>query len=261
MNILDKILRDKVKEVASAKKKIPLIRMRETALRLPPKKFSFRKALVRGTSVTVIAEIKKRSPSGGLLSRGFDPARIAREYELAGASAISVLTDKKYFGGAASFIPQVKKAVSVPVLRKDFVVDEYQVYEARLMNADAILLIARALTKKKLRSLYRTAERLGLDVLFEVHNAAELKKVLALKPVIVGVNNRDLGTLRVDLGLSMRLSRMIPEKVIFVAESGIQTSAHLELLRAFGADAALVGESLMRDKHPGKALERLLSHT
>lgn len=258
MNILDKILRDKKKEVASAKKKVPLALMKEAALRLPSKKFSFRKALVRARSVAVIAEIKKRSPSRGLLARRFDHVRIAREYEKAGASAISVLTDKKYFGGALAFIPQVKRVSSIPVLRKDFVVDEYQIYESRLLNADAVLLIVRALTKGKLRSLYRTAERLGLDVLFEVHTAAELRKALSLGPVIVGVNNRDLGTFQVDLGVCMRLSRMIPDTVIFVAESGIRTNAHLGLLRAFGADAVLVGESLMRDRHPGNALERLL---
>ena len=257
--MLEKILRDKTKEVAAAKKIIPLALMKEAALRLPRKKFSFRKALEASRSLAVIAEIKKRSPSKGLLSRRFDPARIAREYEKAGASAISVLTDKKYFDGEVSFIALVKKAVSIPVLRKDFVVDEYQVYETRLLGADALLLIASALSTQKMRYLYRAAERLGLDVLFEVHDGAQLKRVLGLKPAIVGVNNRDLGTFQVDLGISAKLSRNIPKSVIFVSESGIHTSGDLRVLKAAGADAVLVGESLMRAKHPGKALKKILS--
>jgi indole-3-glycerol phosphate synthase len=260
MNILDRILRDKAKEVAAAKKIVPLALIKKAALRLPRKRFGLRKALNGQKKLAVIAEIKRRSPSKGLLARRFDPARIAGEYGKAGAAAISVLTDEKYFGGSPSFVSLVKRAVALPVLRKDFVVDEYQVYETRLMGADAFLLIARTLTKKKMRSFYRTAQRLGLDVLFEVHDAAELKKVLALKPVLVGVNNRDLGTFRVDFGVSIRLSRLIPEKIIFVSESGIHTGRDLRLLEAIGADAALVGESLMRDKHPGKALQRLLRH-
>ena len=258
MSILDEILKDKRKEVAAAKKAVPLSVMKKAALRLPAKKFGFQKALASKKYFAVIAEIKKKSPSKGLLCRHFDPVRIARQYAKGGAAALSVLTDKKYFGGSVSFIPRVKRAVSIPVLRKDFVIDEYQIYETRLLNADALLLIARALSAGKMRSLYGTARRLGLDVLFEVHNESELKKVLDLKPAIVGVNNRDLGTFKVDLGLSGKLSGRIPQRTFFVSESGIHSSADLDRVRMFGADAALVGESLMRQKDPGKALHRLL---
>lgn len=258
MNILDRILRDKRKEVASSKKAVPLSFIKEAALKLPAKRFSLRKALLSKKTIRVIAEIKRRSPSKGLLCRDFDPARIARQYAANGAAALSVLTDKKYFGGSASFVPRVKQAVSIPVLRKDFVIDEYQVYETRLLNADALLLIVRALSPGRMRSLYQTACRLGLDVLFEVHSAAELKKALKLKPAIVGVNNRDLATFKVDLGLSERLSEMIPRKTLFVSESGVHSGGDLRRLQAVGADAVLVGESLMKDKHPGKALQRLL---
>ncbi len=257
MTILEKILRDKREQISQAKKAVPPALMKEAALSLPVKKFAFRKALGRARTIAVIAEIKKKSPSGGLLRRRFNAAKIAGQYEAAGAAAISVLTDEKYFGGSASLLARVKKAVSLPVLRKDFIVDEYQVYETRLLGADALLLIARALTKQKLRSLFRIADRLGLDVLFEVHDAAELKKVLDLKPVIVGVNNRDLGTLHVDLAVSAKLSPKIPRKVIFVSESGVRTNLDLRFLRTIGADAVLVGESLMRQKHPGKALRKL----
>jgi indole-3-glycerol phosphate synthase len=259
MSLLEKILKHKAEEVARAKKIIPPALMKKAALSLRPKKFAFSRALNRAAAIAVIAEIKKKSPANGLLCRRFNPARIAGQYARAGACALSVLTDKKYFGGSASFIGRVKNAVSLPVLRKDFIIDEYQVYETRLLGADALLLIASALKKKKMRSFYRIADRLGLDVLFEVHNAAELKKVLALRPVIVGVNNRDLGSFRVDLEVSARLSPKIPNKIIFISESGIRTGADLRLLKALGADAALVGERLMRQRDPGQALKKLLS--
>ena len=225
---------------------------------MPHKRAAFGKALRRSRTIAVIAEIKRRSPSKGLLARDFDAPRIARQYQKAGASALSVLTDRKYFGGAPALIAKVKKASRLPVLRKDFIVDEYQVYESRLLGADAILLIACALDRGKMRLFYKTATRLGMDTLFEVHDRADLKKVLPLKPRLVGVNNRDLSTFRTSLDVSRRLSRWIPKRAVFVSESGISSYEDLRAVRSFGARAALVGESLMREKDPGRALKRLL---
>ena len=258
MNILKQIIRDKKIEIQSSKKKVPTTVLKRTAFALPAKKFTFSKAIYAKNKMNVIAEIKKKSPSKGLISKNFNPVKIAGDYEKGGASAISVLTDKKYFGGELSFIQQIKRKVRLPVLRKDFIVDEYQIYESRLLNADAILLIAACLSKKQMASFFGIASKLGLDVLFEVHNAAELKKILPLKPKIIGVNNRNLKTFNVDLKVSEALAPSIPPKTIFVTESGIYTQEDLHRLKSVGADAALVGESLMKEKKPGKALSRLL---
>ncbi len=258
MSLLRTILRHKKGEVRVSKKAVPFTLIRKAALSLPRKKTIFLAALRASRSFAVIAEIKHRSPSKGVLSKSFDPVRIARQYEKAGAAALSVLTDKKFFGGSPEFIRRIQAATRLPVLRKDFILEEYQVYESRLLGADAILLIASALGKAKMRVLYRLAASLGLDTLFEVHNLAELKKVLPLKPRLVGVNNRDLRSFRVDLAVSERLARHIPKNILFVSESGIQTREDLKRLRSAGARAALVGESLMREKDPGRALKRLL---
>ncbi len=258
MSVLKDILTNKRAELVLAKRRVSEITMKKTAYALPRKKHLFSKALQAPKNIAVIAEIKHRSPSKGLLCKDFDPARIARQYYKGGAAALSVLTDRKYLGGAPEFIARVKKATPLPVLRKDFVLEEYQVHETRLLGADAILLIARALPVNRMRSLYREATRLGLDTLFEVHSAAELKKILVLKPILIGVNNRDLANFKVDLGVSGRLSPLIPKGSLFISESGIATTEDLHQVRSFGAHAALVGESLMREKNPGKALKRLL---
>lgn len=258
MSLLREILRNKKREVAASKKALPEILARKAALALPKKKPSFAPALRRGRPLAVIAEIKRRSPSKGLLRRDFDPARLARQYKRGGASALSVLTDRRYFGGAPEFIRRAKTASGLPVLRKDFIVSEYQVYESRLLGADAILLIAAALDRRTMAALYRAATRLGLDTLFEVHTAAELEKVRPLRPRLLGVNNRDLRTFRVDLAVSEKLSGLIPKSALFVSESGIGLPEDLKRLRRCGARAALVGESLMTEKDPGRALKRLL---
>ena len=258
MSILSEILSNKRKELKRSVAAVSLETMKKAARSLPRKRRALSKALRASRAIAVIAEIKRRSPSKGLLRKDFEPARIAKQYERGGASALSVLTDKKYFGGAPEFIARVKRVTRLPVLRKDFILDEYQVYESRLLGADAILLIARALTPGKMRRLYRIATELGLDTLFEVHDEAELKKVLPLKPEIVGVNNRDLCSFKVSLDVSARLSRRIPKQVLFVSESGIGSAEDLRAVRSFGAHAVLVGESLIREKNPGQALKRLL---
>ena len=258
MSILSVITAHKRKEVALSKKKVSLESLARKASLLPRRPGRFARALRGAKGVAVIAEIKRRSPSKGLIRKDFNPARIAKQYQKGGASALSVLTDKKFFGGDPAFIAKVKKSTSLPVLRKDFILDGYQVYESKVLGADAILLIAASLNASRMASLASLASRLGLDVLFEVHNAAELRKVLPLKPRLVGVNNRDLRSFKVDLGVSRRLGRSIPKNALFVSESGIFTDKDVARLHSYGARAVLVGESLMRQKDPGQALKRLL---
>ena len=256
--ILDEIIRHKKKEIASSKKARSLALLESKTRRLGRRANRFLSSLKKGRGMAVIAEIKRRSPSKGVLRRDFDPAAIARDYQRSGARALSVLTDRKYFGGSEKVLRRVKKASSLPVLRKDFIVDEYQVHESRLMGADAILLIARVLDRTLLRRLHALAGKLGLEVLFEVHDRADLKKVLPLKPRLVGVNNRDLSNFRVDLGVTRRLAGRIPARCLLVSESGISKPEDVTTLKKCGVRAVLVGETFMKDKRPGEALKRLL---
>ena len=183
------------------------------------------------------------------------PAQVARQYQRAGAKALSVLTDAKYFGGSSQILRQVRAATRLPILRKDFVIDPYQVWESRLLGADAILLIARILSGRRMKVLSRLAHRLGLDCLFEVHDRADLGKVLPVKPRMVGINNRDLGDFKVDLGVTERLlPHLKSSNTLVVSESGIQTPEDVARMELLGVRAVLVGESLMKAAHPGKAL-------
>jgi indole-3-glycerol phosphate synthase len=209
----------------------------------------------------IIAELKKASPSKGLIREDFDVAWLARRYEAGGAAALSVLTDEPYFQGSLRNLELASEAVQIPCLRKDFTVDEYQILEARAHSADAILLIAAALTNEELSHFTRAAHALELDVLTEVHSGEELDRVLSLaeSPDAVGVNNRDLRTFEVRLETSLDLVDSIPKNVVRVAESGISTASDLALLRSAGFDAFLIGESLMRQADPAAALHALLS--
>ncbi|MGH7198460.1 MAG: indole-3-glycerol phosphate synthase TrpC, partial [Candidatus Omnitrophota bacterium] len=225
--ILDSIVRHKKKEIKLLKAAKPLRRLIEQVSRLGRKKPVFRKALESGRPVAVIAEIKRKSPSKGVLRRNFRPDAIARGYARGGAKALSVLTDRKFFGGSEEALRKVRSATRLPILRKDFIIDEYQVYESRLIGADAVLFIAGILPAAKLERLAALAKRLGLDRLFEVHTAGELRKVLRVKPDIVGINNRDLRTFRVDMKVTEKLVRQIPRNVLVVSESGIQNHRDL----------------------------------
>ena len=256
--ILERILRDKKIEVSRAKKRIPLEKLKQQIAQLPKRKSRFLSALKKGKGVHVIAEIKRRSPSNGLLCRDFDPVKIARQYERAGASALSVLTDKKYFGGSSAILEKVRKATPLPILRKDFTIDAYQIYEAQAMGADAILLIVRTLSKGSLKKFYAVAEKLGLETLFEIHDEADWKKIASLKTRVVGINNRDLSNFHVDLGVTKRLAPKIGKGPLVVSESGISSAEDLTALKECGVRAVLVGEKLMRESDPGKALRRLL---
>jgi indole-3-glycerol phosphate synthase len=220
---------------------------------------SFTRALGRPGALNVIAECKRRSPSRGVLRQDYDPAAIAKGYQAAGAAAISVLTEPTFFDGSLEHLQAVRAAVSCPLLRKDFVVDEYQLLEAVACGADAVLLIVCALTDHELGTLHRAADGLGLAVLVEVHDPGELDRALAADARIVGVNNRDLRTLEVNTRASEQVAARIPAGVISVSESGLRTSRDLTRMRALGYNAALIGERFMTAPDPGAALAELMA--
>lgn len=274
MNVLERILQDKREEIKARSALVPMDQLRARALEsFPPR--SLAKALSpegahpvalladrrRGEAAfRVIAEVKKASPSKGLIRPDFDPLAIARAYECAGAAAISVLTDEKHFQGRLSYLEAIRREVSLPLLRKDFVVDPYQVWESRAAGSDAILLIAQAIPDDAdMARLAREAEHLEMDVLWEVHDRGDLERVLPLGPRIVGINNRNLRTFEVSLETTRGLLPHIPAGVVVVSESGFSRREDLEMLSSWGVHAFLIGEHLMRQEDPGAALARLLA--
>jgi indole-3-glycerol phosphate synthase len=256
--VLDRIVEARRAEVAHRKKSLP-----ETVLRIGVQKADpvrdFAGALCRPGRINVIAELKKASPSAGLLRADFDPASLARGYEAAGAAALSVLTEEGFFQGALSHLRDARKSVVLPVLRKDFIVEPWQVWEARATNADTFLLIVAALSKPMLSELLALGRELGMEALVEVHTRQELDTALSAGARIVGVNNRNLHTLEVRVETSFELIEAIPEECIAVSESGLRTGEDLTRLHAAGFDAFLIGEHFMRDADPGAALGRLLA--
>jgi len=258
VTILDDILAVKRDEVAAARAARPLAEVEVAAAQAGPVR-GLRAALARppGAPVRVLAEIKRASPSAGPIRPGADPAAIAAEYAGAGAAALSVLTDRRFFDGDLAFLARCRAAVSLPLLRKDFVIDPYQVAESRAAGADAILLIAAALSPAQLAELAAAAASYGLDALVEVHAEDELPAALAAGATLVGINHRDLKTMRMDMSLTPAIAARLPADVVVVAESGIRTAADVERLGAAGAHAVLVGEHLMRAPSPGQALREL----
>jgi indole-3-glycerol phosphate synthase len=221
----------------------------------------FREGLQRAaqSGIAVIAELKKASPSKGLIRADFPVTELAQELEEAGAAALSVLTNERFFQGSLQNLEIASQATRLPCLRKDFIIDEFQLLEARAHRADAVLLIVAALTQTELVNLHRRAVELQLDVLCEVHGGVELQRALDAGCETIGVNNRDLRTFRVDLNTSLQLAELIPSGVVKVAESGIETGDDIARLREAGFDAFLIGESLMRAPRPGEALQALLT--
>jgi len=254
--ILQKIIEDKKEEIARQKEILPLGELRQMLADRPPT-LDFAGAL-RGRASAVIAEVKRSSPSKGRIREDFDPVAVADIYEQNGASAISILTERKFFEGRAAYVPRIRKAVNLPLLRKDFIVDPYQIAETRILGADALLLIARILEAGKLLEFIGLASELGLAALVEVHDEADLDKAISAGARIVGINNRDLETFRTDIEVSIRLARRIPKGITVVSESGIRRRKDVERLMEAGIHAFLVGESLMREKDIGKKLRELL---
>jgi indole-3-glycerol phosphate synthase len=244
--VLDRILDQKVKEIAAQKAVIPLTNvMHSAALADPPRDFA---AVLRRDTVALIAEAKHASPSRGVLIDPFDPVDLGTTYAANGAAAISVLTDETFFQGHLDYLRAIQQAVTIPVLRKEFVIDPYQVYEGRAAGADAILLIASALADGQIAELHAQIRELGMVALVEVHNEQELERVLPLNPTLIGVNNRDLKIFHVDIDTTARLARQVPAHVTLVAESGIHTVDDIRRMADAGAHAVLVGEALVQAK-------------
>jgi len=257
MTILEEIYKHKLSEVAENKRRVSLETLKEQCKKRQRTRL-FGAALKSSANIRIIAEIKKASPSLGIIREDFNPVEIARIYEAGGAAAISVLTEEKFFQGSLSYLTDVKKSVNLPILRKDFIIDTYQIYEARSAGADAILLIAALLSKEEIQHYLELAGELGMDCLVEVHSETELKKVLQTNAHIIGINNRDLATFNTDLGTTLRLRPIIPAGKIVVSESGIKSRANVEKLMKGGVDAILVGETLMKSDDISTKLRELL---
>lgn len=260
MNILDQILAVKRDEIAAARAAKPLLVLREEAAKVaPPRDFiGAIRAKHAQNKPAVIAEIKKASPSKGVLREAFDPADIAKSYVRHGAACLSVLTDQRFFQGHDAYLGAVKAVCELPVLRKDFVIDPYQIVQARALGADCILLIVAAVSAEALRELENLAAEVGLAVLVEVHDAAELQTALTLRTPLIGINNRNLRTFETRLETTFNLIPSVPADRIVITESGISTRQDVDLMRRHGVTTFLIGEAFMREPDPGAALSKLL---
>ncbi|WP_407371827.1 indole-3-glycerol phosphate synthase TrpC [Carnobacterium sp.] len=255
--ILDEIVKSTEKRVAKAKQTVPLEKMKQIALEQPNEQsFPFEKALTK-KGMSFICEVKRASPSKGMLAENFDYLAIAHSYEQSGANALSVLTEPEFFKGKNTYLTEIKQAVNLPILRKDFIVDEYQIYEAKTIGADAVLLIVSILDDEQLRHYHKLARSLGLSSLVEVHSQEELKRALELNPQIIGVNNRDLKTFTVDLKNSVDLRSQVPKDILFIAESGIKTRKDVSVLVEGSVDGILIGETMMLAKDKKARLSEL----
>ena len=255
--ILDTIIAHKQQELQIEEEQVPLATLKSKLANLPPTK-DFRAAIAQSDNINLIAEVKKKSPSKGIIREDFDPIQIAETYAKNGAAAISVLTDVRFFDGRLDYLSSIRQIVDVPLLRKDFTIDPYHIYQARVAGADAILLIVAALTKDQLREFMDIAESLSLASLVEVHTDTELEIALDVGAEIVGINNRDLRTFHTDLATTFSLREFLPTGKVVVSESGIYTRADVESLREAGVDAILVGESLMRSPDIGEQVRKLI---
>jgi len=260
MNTLERICADKRKDVAARKAERPLAALgREAEKAEPARGFAARlREVAEGGNFAVICEMKRASPSGGLIRADFEPTQIARDYEKGGAACLSVLTDGPYFQGRDEDLTAARAACTLPVLRKDFMIDPYQIVESRAIGADCVLLIMAVLDDPAATALEARAIELGMDVLIEVHDSGELTRALRLRSPLIGINNRNLKTLETDLSTTEELAREVPDDRLLVSESGIKTAADLARLAEAGADAYLVGESLMRAPDIAAATRELL---
>ncbi|MEO0094364.1 MAG: indole-3-glycerol phosphate synthase TrpC [candidate division WOR-3 bacterium] len=253
MNLLDEIVQNKRKEIEEKRRLNSIDKLIRNAT-LEHRDF---KTAIKKGHVALIAEIKRISPSAGMILENFNPSSIARIYESAKVDALSFVSDKKYFGGNVEIIKEIKKASSLPILRKDFIIDEYQIYEAYHYGADALLLIARILPITKLKRFVKIAKSFGLETVLECHTKRDIDKALETDTEIIGINNRDLDTFTIDLNRSLRLKSLIPDDYITISESGINTVADVRTLRDAGFDAILVGTSLLKAKDISKKINEL----
>ena len=257
-SILQRILKRKIEEVEAARAQMSLADLVARSADCPATRGfepALRKALQQGPAI--IAEVKKASPSAGVIRDNFQPAQIARAYADSGAACLSVLTDIDFFQGAPEYLQQAREACQLPVLRKDFMIDPYQIYESRVMGADCILLIVAALEQSELQELLALAKETGMDVLVEVHDETEMDRVLRLDHDLIGVNNRNLNTFETSLATSERLKKMLPGEQLLVTESGIKTVSDVKRMQDSGINTFLVGEAFMREEDPGQALKRM----
>lgn len=258
--ILDEIAERTRQRVAEEKSAVPLSEMKKRALAMDANTgFPFKKAL-GGDEISFICEVKRASPSKGMIAEDFPYLEIARDYERAGASAISCLTEPFWFKGKDEYLTEIAGAVNIPVLRKDFTVDEYMIYQAKTLGASAVLLICSILSREQLAEYLKIAHSLGLSALVEAHDEEEVRTALSVGAGIIGVNNRDLKTFTVDIHNSARLRKLVPPEVLFVSESGIKTAADVAALRENGTNAVLIGETLMRSPDKKAALAELKGH-
>ncbi|MCP9201376.1 indole-3-glycerol phosphate synthase TrpC [Gramella sp. GC03-9] len=256
MNILDKIIADKAKEIELKKSLIPVSQL-ESSVLFERKCLSLAESLKNGSGI--IAEHKRRSPSKSVINQDLNVQDVVYGYEKAGASGISVLTDGKYFGGSLEDLLYARASVNIPILRKEFMIDEYQVLEAKAYGADAILLIAAVLTEQQMTYLANSAKSLGMEVLLEVHNEEELKKSLEVNTDMIGVNNRNLKSFEVSIENSKKLSSLIPDQLVKVSESGISNTNTIAELKIFGYQGFLIGENFMKTSNPGQAAEKFIT--
>lgn len=256
MTILDKLAEHAFERVKTAKKSVSLDEIKSCAFALPKGDFEFEKTL-RKPDISFICECKKASPSKGIIAEDFPYLEIAKEYEKAGADCISVLTEPKWFLGSDNYLKEIAAAVSVPCLRKDFTVSDYQIYEAKLLGAKAVLLICSILSAEQIREYIGICDRLGISALVEAHDGSEVKLAVNSGARIIGVNNRNLKDFSVDTDNSRRMRELVPKNIIFVSESGVQTAEDVQKLREIGADAVLIGETLMRAENKKAKLSEL----
>lgn len=254
--ILDTLAQSTRKRIEAQKKIISLSELKEKALSLPKKNFEFEKAL-RGDDIRFICEVKKASPSKGLIAPDFPYLKIAEEYEAAGAAAVSVLTEPEYFKGSDEYVREISQKISLPVIRKDFTVDEYMIYQAAEMGASAVLLICALLDSQTIRSYIAICDSLGLSALVETHDEQEVQSALSAGARLIGVNNRNLKDFTVDISNCIRLRGLVPDDITFVAESGIKTAEDIQNLRVAGVNAVLIGETLMRSEDKAAMLAQL----
>lgn len=256
MTILDQLANYARERVETEKKVVPLDAVKSRATALPKGNFEFENALKKD-GISFICECKKASPSKGVIAEDFPYLKIAKDYEAAGADCISVLTEPKWFLGSGKYLKEISEAVSVPCIRKDFVVDEYMIYEAKLLGAKAVLLICSILTAQQIKDYIAVCDSLGMSALVEAHDAEEVRMAVDCGARMIGVNNRNLKDFSVDTGNSRQLRELVPENVIFVSESGVQSAEDIALLRDAGVDAVLIGEALMRAEDKSAKLAEL----